>query len=1230
MRSNRGGRSIFGALTAAALISAAAPASADWDPLIRSAQYYGEGWANSSGNSRHGSPRGLVVADFDSDGLPDVAVADRDGVRSFLLHTRDPRDARLYPGVSEDFTGVGPKAGIDVAVADFDADGKSDLVSCYRVDQIDPLNTLISVGYWTGLEFEFSQVLSTYGAQQVAAGDVNNDGRPDVVVGGFVGIADEVGIYVSLGTPDDSLSTPVEYWLTGSNDSAIDPRAMVLADATGDGILDVVLSVNSHFGDPPVPGVYIMPGNNTGAFPTSIGPIAAPEAPDGIVVAHLNGDAIPDIAITCPTVNQVYVYVGTGGGAFQAPVNYASPNSPGSLAAGDVDNDGNLDLVAVTKQATVTVNSVAVFKNTGAGVFIPAALFTGLPGAGECALVDVDEDGDPDLVAATFGGSTNSRTHSVGVLRNDGTGGFSGSLAVAGTTPSNAEVVADFNRDGIPDLALGTASGVSIAPGQGNGTFAAPVGAVFSTEVRRLRAGDFDRDGYLDFLTDHEAHVDIHSGDAFGGFTLRPPFFPGLTLAVCDMNRDGALDFLTYSAGIITPALSTMLPWTYIPGATVAATVGANGAATGDWNRDGILDVALAGAGGLATFQGLATGALGPQAIVQSGRAYTAVCAADFNQDGKLDLAAREDARDVQNHEFPSRGIDVFLGAGNGTFTLVRSFGTSELTGTSIASWDANLDGWPDLIVAGITNAINGAPAFSSVDLFMGGGAGEFGMRVGYALGPLTPGGASQRPLTFGDVDRNSVPDILAATPGGPTGTTMLSLLATPPARGNALRNAIYYPTLTNPGTLAVGDLNRDGAPDVVTGSFGSNPGVAVMLGNGGGTLGASTTLAQSWNSHRVRLADFNRDGILDIAASNHGYGAPRVSTMLGVGNGTFGSRNDYLILAGNDFEIGDFNRDAIPDVVTSAVDSVRVLHGTGTGTFVAGPSVAGVGAITQDFDLVDLNGDGVLDIVAASGTVKIAYGTSFGTISAPITLPVPAASCQTLAVADVNRDGAPDIIANAIGNYYVLWGGGPTPFTTYAVSFLPFGAMDLRVGEAEANGVPYLYVSKNVASLEVVAMSPAGVLTSVGSYVSNSTAAELELEDFDRDGGLDVVTTGYDESFIAVHLHGLPTVTSVETPPHAASRPLAALRSNAPNPFNPATTIRFWLREPDRARVEVFDVRGRLVTTLAEGAREAGEHAVRWKGEDRRGAPASSGVYFYRLTTASGHSESKRMVLVK
>lgn len=89
------------------------------------------------------------------------------------------------------------------------------------------------------------------------------------------------------------------------------------------------------------------------------------------------------------------------------------------------------------------------------------------------------------------------------------------------------------------------------------------------------------------------------------------------------------------------------------------------------------------------------------------------------------------------------------------------------------------------------------------------------------------------------------------------------------------------------------------------------------------------------------------------------------------------------------------------------------------------------------------------------------------------------------------------------------------------------------------------------------------------------------------------------------------------------------ALRPNYPNPFNPSTSIRFDVAARSHVTLRVYDVSGALVRTLVDGPAEAGSHVVEWNGRNDQGSPASSGVYFYRLT-APGFSDVRKMTLVK
>jgi hypothetical protein len=171
-----------------------------------------------------------------------------------------------------------------------------------------------------------------------------------------------------------------------------------------------------------------------------------------------------------------------------------------------------------------------------------------------------------------------------------------------------------------------------------------------------------------------------------------------------------------------------------------------------------------------------------------------------------------------------------------------------------------------------------------------------------------------------------------------------------------------FYDTLS----LAVGDFNGDGKPDLAVSTVGSVLGhdnVSVLLGNGDGTFQKPQDFPVGYVPIDVVVGDFNRDGKPDLAVANAADNT--VSVLLGNGDGTFQPARNYTV--GSDptaLAVGDFNGDGKPDLVVNGTSGLNVLLGNGDGSFQAtefpgGVSSGGVG---------DFNGDGKLDLVMAYG----------------------------------------------------------------------------------------------------------------------------------------------------------------------------------------------------------------------------------------------------------------------
>jgi hypothetical protein len=196
------------------------------------------------------------------------------------------------------------------------------------------------------------------------------------------------------------------------------------------------------------------------------------------------------------------------------------------------------------------------------------------------------------------------------------------------------------------------------------------------------------------------------------------------------------------------------------------------------------------------------------------------------------------------------------------------------------------------------------------------------------------------------------------------------------------------------PVSLAIGDLNGDGKPDLaVTNGGGSFNTVSVLLGNGNGTFGLKTDFGTGAGPRGVAIGDLNGDGKPDLAVAN--LSSNTVSVLLGNGNGTFAPKSDFG--TGSEPQsvvIGDLNVDGKPDLAVSASQSsaVSVLLGSGNGAF-APKTDFGIWPVAGAVAIGDLNGDGKPDMAVTSGsnTVSVLLNAGPGTTAvapAPTTVP--------------------------------------------------------------------------------------------------------------------------------------------------------------------------------------------------------------------------------------------------
>jgi hypothetical protein len=267
------------------------------------------------------------------------------------------------------------------------------------------------------------------------------------------------------------------------------PSAVVVADLDRDGDLDLAVANNTSG------TVSVLLGNGDGTFGGRVD-YATGTFPYAVAVADLNGDGFLDLAVGNGG-GGVSVLLGKGDGTFQARVDSPSPTSQcpdaDGVAIGDLDGDGKLDLV-VANDLPSGPATISLMRGNGTATFgAPSTWPTG-NATESVALGDFDRDGRLDVAAANLGSST------VTVLLGDGAGGFRSSTTHAAGGGPYFVATADLDGDGKLDLATANYGGgsVSVLPGNVNGTFGGRSDFPVGVNPFSVAAGDLDGDGRPD------------------------------------------------------------------------------------------------------------------------------------------------------------------------------------------------------------------------------------------------------------------------------------------------------------------------------------------------------------------------------------------------------------------------------------------------------------------------------------------------------------------------------------------------------------------------------------------------------------------------------------------------------------------------------------------------------------------------------------------------------------
>ena len=702
---------------------------------------------------------------------------------------------------------------------------------------------------------------------------------------------------------------------------------------------------------------------------------------------------------------------------------------------------------AATAALFTTMLAAAGAQTASPGAFTFArADWASDAGARGMVTADFDNDGAPDFA------TVNSGTNTVDVFMNrEFVGsGFSVRRYPVGAGPFDV-TVSDFNYDSYPDLVVAAADAdeIDVLFGGPGGVFQAPVRIAAPGNPRGVAVGYFGSGGYS---------------------------------IVYSSYNNGTISFLDYD-------YNTAI---FTHGATLTAGANPQGIAIGQFKATpGYPDIVVANAGSsqMSVFYNSSGTFSRSELTAPSGARGThlnVVVAADFNKDGRTDIAAASTANNY---------VALWMNSSSG-LRLASNFTGGVSSPRGMVAADLNVDGRPELIVAN--------RASNSVTIFTADTVPQVFSRT-----QSVTAGSGSRAVAAADFDGDGLVDLATGNEYASAATVLSNRTISGGGTGGSAFELRALPDVTPDswvmgGPFAVADFNGNGKPDVVVGDgvvldgitavktdagrqsswvngaaaadfnedgkadyaqiisyhASDNPwtdAVAVdcLIGDGTGhfTLGASIAVNSAAG---LLTGDFNRDGHADIVLLDQTAGGRLRKVFLGRGNGTFVESDQPMSNSVSLVGTGDINGDGTLDLAVwdSSTQQIGILLGNGTGGFPTETVTATVGGL-YGAHVADLNGDGRADVVAVGlrPTLIAWLGRSDGTLSAPAYSDLPE-SAYNLAVADFTGDGHPDVLTSegtlAVGNGDGTFGMNRNINVTFT---------DARVADSDRDGLPDLFI---------------------------------------------------------------------------------------------------------------------------------------------------------------------------